>query len=206
MRLHVVLVVPAHGEHEVGATGEVDHRVAGLGVSSEHNRSLVGSQSIGKRVEKGLSVIGEGRLHGPTVTLYDRARTDVPGSHLRWLSRKRSAAVDEDPLTGRMADPGLPIGGEHTRWTDEPLGDLAGERRSIDPQPLLITNRLVPAAEEKTGIVDVVIEMVVGEEEIGDACRPQTCLDHFVGGGGAAVDHDVPVAELGDERRSEPLR
>ena len=61
---------------------------------------------------------------------------------------------------------------------------------------ILLPRALIPSAEEKTGQVGVVIEVVVREEEVINLRRPQVHLDKFVGRGRTAVKQQKFPAEL----------
>ena len=50
-------------------------------------------------------------------------------------------------------------------------------RRAVDIEGVFLADRLVPAAEQEAGVVDVVVEVVVSEEQVVDAGRPQTGFD-----------------------------
>ena len=48
------------------------------------------------------------------------------------------------------------------------------------------------------------VEVVVGEEEVVYVCGPESCFDELVGCGGAAVEHELLVADL--RAKAEPKR
>src|SRR5262249_30742780 len=79
------------------------------------------------------------------------------------------------------------------------LGDRLREGGTPDAQLVLAADALVPAAEQEAGIVDVVVEVVMGEEQVIDAGGTDPRLHQLVGGGGAAVEHEVPVGHLDGE-------
>ena len=83
------------------------------------------------------------------------------------------------------------MGEEAAVLPQDVVGELLGGRRPVDLQPVLPAHALVPPAQQEAGVVDVVIEVVMCEEEVVDVGGPEPGLDHLVRGGGAAVDHDL---------------
>ncbi len=83
------------------------------------------------------------------------------------------------------------------------MGETFSWRRSVDAQGVFLADRLVPAAEQEAGIIDVVVEVVVGEEDVVDLSREETDLDEFVCCGGPAVEHEFFAFDVEDECRSE---
>src|SRR5690606_28526583 len=79
---------------------------------------------------------------------------------------------------------------------DDALGDPLRQSRPPHGEGFLPTDALVPAAQEKTGIVGVVIEVVVREEEMVDLGGEQTALHELVCGGWTTVEHDEIVARV----------
>ena len=86
--------------------------------------------------------------------------------------------------------------GEGAGLADELFGYGLGEGRAEDLQTVVTACALVPAAEKEAGIVDVMVEVVVGEEQVVDLSRPEADLDQLVSGGGAAVKHEVLAVDL----------
>jgi hypothetical protein len=204
--VHDLLVIPAHAEHHVGALCQVNDALAGLGVAGEHDAALRAVQAVRQRVEPGLNVNGRGGRHLPVWGLMHQAGADVVGANGRGHSGQHTAAIDVHLLAGGGVDPRDPVVCERA---DLLVEDAAGEfgrwGRPEDLELVRFTGRLVPAAEQEAGIVNVVIEMVVGEEEVVDLGWPETGLDQLVGGGRAAVEHHVLAADVDDVRRAEPL-
>jgi len=93
-----------------------------------------------------------------------------------------------------VPDAGLPIVREGAVLADEPLGDSLGQRGTEDLQPVLATDALIPAAKQEAGVVDVVVEVVVREEEVVHLRGPQAGFDELVRGRRAAVEHGKPAA------------
>jgi len=58
-----------------------------------------------------------------------------------------------------------------------------------------VSGSLAPAGEQEAGVVDVVIEVVVGEEKVFHLGRLETGLDQLVGGDRAAAEHQSLVAD-----------
>ena len=83
------------------------------------------------------------------------------------------------------------------------MGETFSWRRSVDAQGVFLADRLVPAAEQEAGIIDVVVEMVVGEEDVVDLSWKETDLDEFVCCGWAAVEHEFFAFDVEDESGSE---
>ena len=81
--------------------------------------------------------------------------------------------------------------------------DALGEGGAEDLQGVLLAGALVPAAEKEAGVVYVVVEVVVGEEEVVDVSGPEASFDELVRGGGAAVHHHLLVADFEGERGAE---
>ena len=202
---HDLLVVPAHAEHDVGVFGEIDYGVAGLGVAGEYDGlSAFGVESVGERVEIGLDVLGGRSGYFPLVGGCDGAGSDVTGVDHGRFAWERSAAVLMDLLAERMVDTGDPVVGEDPLlFVQDAVGDALGKGRSVDVQRVFLADRLIPAAEEEAGVVDVVVEVVVREEEIVDVGWPQTGLDELVGRRGPAVEHHLLAIDVGDVRGAE---
>ena len=56
----------------------------------------------------------------------------------------------------------------------------------------------VPASHGEAAVVGVVVEMVVGEDEVTDVYGVEAGAHHLVSAAGAAVEHDAVVADLED--------
>ena len=70
-----------------------------------------------------------------------------------------------DLLAERVVDPCDPVVGEYALlFVQDAVGDALGKGRSVDVQRVFLADRLIPAAEEEAGVVDVVVEVVVREE------------------------------------------
>ena len=102
-------------------------------------------------------------------------------------------------MAERVPDAGLPVMREGAALADEPLGDSLGQRGAEDLQPILAADALIPAAEQEAGVVDVVVEVVVREEEVVHLRGPQAGLDELVRGRRAAVEHREPAAAKVDD-------
>ena len=205
--VHRLLVVPAHAEHDVRATRQPDDRLARLGVAGEDHAALGAVDPVREGVEVRLNVLRLGGRDLPAGAGEDPAGRDVLREHVRGLPGQRAAPVDVKLLAGRVLDAGLPVVGEEAAvLPQDVVGELLGGRRAVDLEPVLPADALVPAAEEEAGVVHVVIEVVVGEEEVVDVGGPEPGLDQLVGRGRAAVDHDLLAGHLDDVGRAEACR
>ena len=70
-----------------------------------------------------------------------------------------------------------------------------GQLWAVDIEIGAASGSLVPAAEQEAGVVDVVVEVVVGEEKVVHLGWLETGLDQLVGGGRAAVEHQHLFAD-----------
>ena len=95
-----------------------------------------------------------------------------------------------------MVHPGLPVVGEGTVLPYEALCEGLGQGRAVDLKPVLDPDALVPPAQEKAGVVDIVVGVMVGEEKVVYLRGPQARLHQLVGGGGTTIEHDVLPAGL----------
>ena len=78
----------------------------------------------------------------------------------------------------------------------------------VGPKTFSLLSRacsLIPAAEEEAGIINVVVEVVMGEEKVVDLGGPEAGLDQLVGGCRAAVEHEVLPIEFYDEGRAKAV-
>ena len=176
-----------------------------MGVAGEDDRfAAFDIESVCDRVQVWLDVFGGSGGHFPFVGGFDGAWTDVAGVDDGWFAGQRAAAVYMDALAEWMADAGDPVVGEDAfLFVEDAVGDAFGECRAVDTEGVFLADRLVPAAEQEAGVVDVVVEMVMSEEEVVDLGRPEAGLDEFVGCGRSAVEHDLFAVDVGDEGGSE---
>ena len=202
--VHDLLVVPAHAEHEVGVFRQLGYGVAGLGVAGEDDASGGGVEAVCEGVEEGLDVLGGGCCDLPVGAGEDGAGADVGCGYVGRPARKTAAAVLVDALAEGVADARLPVVGEDAFvFVEDSARDALGEGGAEDLQVVFLAGALVPAAEEEAGEVYVVVEVVVGEEEVVYVGGPESCLDELVGCGGAAVHHHLLVADFESERGAE---
>jgi hypothetical protein len=89
---------------------------------------------------------------------------------------------------------------------EDPLGDGLGQRRPVHLERVLLADGLVPAAEQEAGVVHVVVEVVMGEEEVIDVGGKDAGLDQLPGGRRPAVEHHVLTADLHRVGRAPPMR
>jgi hypothetical protein len=195
------LVVPAHAEEHVRPAREVDDRLTGLGVAREHDAPLGAVEPVGQRVEEGLDVLRRRRVHLPVGSGVDKTGSHVLGENYRGLAGQSAPAIDEHALTQGVSDAGLPVVREGAGVAEDALRERLGQRGSVHTQEILPADGLVPAREEKAGVVDVVVEMMVREEEIVDLRGHDAGLDELPGGGRTAVEHDVLPADPRREGR-----
>ena len=197
---HLFLVVPAHAEHDVGVFGEVYDGVAGLGVAGEDDGlAAFDVEAVGEGVEVGLDVFGWCRCDLPFVGGADGAGSDVTGIDDGRFAREGAAAVLVYGLGEGMVYAGDPVVSEDAfLFVEDAVGDALGEGGSVDAEGVFLADGLVPAAEEEAWVVDVVVEVVVGEEEVVDLGREEAGLDEFVGSSGPAVEHDLFAVDVGD--------
>ena len=148
------------------SAGEIDHGVAGLGVAGEYDGlSAFGVESVGERVEIGLDVLGGRGRDFPLVRGCDSAGSDVTGVDDGRFAGERAAAVLMDLLAERVVDASDPVVGEDPLlFVENAVGDALGESRTVYVEGVFLADRLIPAAEEEAGVVDVVVEVVVREE------------------------------------------
>jgi hypothetical protein len=102
-------------------------------------------------------------------------------------------------LAERVVDPGDPVVTEGALvLVQDAVGHLLGQPRAENLELALLAGALVPAAEQEARVVDVMVEMVVGKEEVVDLGGAEASLDQFVGGGRAAVEHQVLATHFDD--------
>ena len=129
-----------------------------------------------------------------------------PGEYLAWTNvqsvngrsgtRQCAATVDENLLAQRMVHPRLPVVREQPLLPKDALGDLLREVGAEHLQLVLLADALIPAAEQETGIVDVMVEMVVREEEVVHLRGEESRLYQLVGSRRPAIEHQQLFAEL----------
>lgn len=61
---------------------------------------------------------------------------------------------------------------------------------------ILLTGAFVPSGHHEARVVDIVIEVVVGEEQVVDVQWVQANLRHLVGSGRSTVEHDLLPAHI----------
>ncbi len=144
-------------------------------------------------------MLGGSGSYFPLVGGSDSAGSDVACVDDGRLAGKGTAAVLVDFLTERVADAGDPVVCEDAfLFVEDAVGDALGEGGAVDVESVFLADRLIPAAEEEAGVVDVVVEVVMGEEEIVDVGWPESGLDEFVGCGRSAVEHDLLAVDVCD--------
>jgi hypothetical protein len=89
---------------------------------------------------------------------------------------------------------------ESSIWADEALGDPLGGFGAPDVQPVFPAGTLIPAAQQKTGVIGIVIKMMVSEEKIVNLRGEQSGLNQSVRGGWPTIKHQIILAHLQDVR------
>jgi hypothetical protein len=115
-------------------------------------------------------VFGRRRRHPPIGASADETGADVAHARRGRWARQRAATVDVDLLAQRRVDARPPVEAECALLADQPLRDRLGRRQTEDAQRLLRADALVPTAEQKAGVVDIVVEVMVGKEKEVDLC------------------------------------
>ena len=128
----------------------------------------------------------------------------VPGGYRWGRTGQGAAAVDEDLLAEGMVYASFPVVGEQAVFAEDAFGYPFREVGAENLELVFLADALVPAAEKEAGIVDVVVEVVVGEEEVVNLGGEQSGLDQLVRCCGAAVEHEEFAAELQDMGAAEP--
>ena len=181
--------------------------LAGLRVAGEHDAALGGVQAVGQRVEPGLHVNGGRGGHLPAVP--SRCTSPGPTSWVPTVGGIRGSVPPRLTYTCWLV-------GALTRaiqsWANAPTSSSRMRRVNsvVGGGPktcssFALPGRLVPAAQQEARVVHVVVKVVVREEEIVDLRRPEPGLDQLVGGGRAAVEHQVLAGHVHHVRRAEPL-
>ena len=196
VRVHHRLVVPAHAKHHVCAAGQFGHRVAGLSIAGEDDASLGGVHPVGEGIKPGLDMLGGSGGNLPVGPAEHLSRSHVLSRHRRRGPGQGAAPVHEDLLAQGVVDPGFPVVGEQAVFAKDTLGYLLSEVRAENLEPVLLPDALVPAAKEKAGVINVVVKVVVGKEEVIHLGREQPGLDQLMGGSGPAVKHQQLVAQF----------
>ena len=202
------VVVAAHAEHHIGVACEVDHGIARFRIAGEDDRFAGrGIDAVGERVEVWLDVYAGRRGDFPLVGGSDGAGSDVSGVDDWWSAGQRAASVHVDVLADWKVDAGIPIVGKDAFFLiEDSVRQAFGGRRPVNAERVFLTDRLVPSAKQETGVIDVVVEVVVGEEDVVDLSGEESYFDEFVRGCGAAVEHEFVAIDVEDESGSEARR
>ena len=83
----------------------------------------------------------------------------------------------------------------------EPLGEVRPEYLEV----ALTAHEQVPAAQDEAGVVHVVVEVVVSEEEVVDLYEFYAHLHELVGRSGPAVEHQFLTCHVHDVAGAEPV-
>ena len=194
--VHYRLVVPAHADHHVRAPRQFRHCVAGLGVAGENYAPFRRIHPVGQGIQPGLDVLGGGGGYFPVRAAEHLAGPHVPSVHRRRRPGQDAAPVDENVLAQGVVDPRLPVVGEQAVFAQDALGYPLGQVGAEDLELVLFADALVPAAKQEAGVVDVMVKVMVGEEEVVHLGGKQPRLDQLVGGSRPAVEHQQLLAQL----------
>ena len=74
---------------------------------------------------------------------------------------------------------------------EDALGYLLGQVGPEDLELVLLADALVPPAKEEAGIINVMVEVMVSEEEVVDLGGEQPRFEQLVSGGRPAVEHQA---------------
>ena len=151
-------------------------------------------------------MLGRGRRHAPLAALVDEPGADVLGQHHRRPAGQRAATVHVNALAQRCVDARFPVVNEGAVLSEQALGDRLGQRRAIDAELILLADALVPATEQEAGVVDVVVEVMVREEQVVDARGQDTDLHELGRRRRAAVEHQILAAHVDGEGRPPAIR
>ena len=126
----------------------------------------------------------------PLVGGDDGAGSDVSGVDDGRSAWEGAAAVHVNLLADWEVDAGVPVVGEDAfLFVEDAVGEALGGRWPVCAEGVFLADGLVPTTEEEAGVVDVVVEVVVGEEDVVDLSGEEAGFDEFVGCGGSAVEH-----------------
>src|SRR5256886_823682 len=110
--------------------------------------------------------------------------------------RTRASSARVSALAMRCVDARFPVVNEGAVLAEQALGDRLGQRRTIDAELILLADALVPATEQEAGVVDVVVEVMVREEQVVDARGQDTDLHELGRRRRAAFEHQILAAHV----------
>ena len=70
--VHDLLIVPTHAQQHVGALGQIDNALAGLGITGEHHAAVGRVHPVGQGIQLGLDMLSIGRGHLPVAAAVNR--------------------------------------------------------------------------------------------------------------------------------------
>ena len=82
--------------------------------------------------------------------------------------------------------------------------DTLRQRRSVNAEHVLLTDALVPAAQQEAWIVNVMVKVMVREEQAVDPSRMQSRLHQLVSSRRPAIKHQLAAVNISDVRRTKP--
>ncbi len=87
-----------------------------------------------------------------------------------------------------------------------PTCDALRQRRSIHVEHVLLTDALVPSAQQEAWIVNVMVKVMVREEQVVDLSRMQSRLHQLASSRRTAVKHQLGAININHVRRPKPRR
>ena len=115
-----------------------------------------------------------------------------------------AAAQDVRLLAGGIPHAGLHVEPERAHLAEESLRDRGRRPRTVDPEIGDAFGALVPARQRKAGVVGVVVEVVVGEEEVVDLGRRKSVTEQLLGCRGTAIEQQPVRPRVHEPRAAEP--
>ena len=125
-------------------------------------------------------MLGRGRGNLPIGAGTYFAWANVPGLVIGEGPGKLAAAPAVGVDAQRMIDTGNKVVGESTVvFVDKPVGNSLGESGSVNLQVIFIVQALVPSGQQETWVVQVVVRVVMGKEQVVNLRGPETRANAF---------------------------
>ena len=207
VRVHYFLIIPAHAQHRIRAARQLGHRLARLRIPREHHAARRRVKPIRQRIQERLHMLRRRRAHLPIAPRKHKPRPNIPRANLRRLARQRPAPVHMNPLAQRMPNPRLPIVREHPLALVQyaPRNPLS-QGRPKRPQRILLARALIPSAQQKARIVNIVVKVMMREKQVVNICRPQPRLHQLMRSRRPAIHHQLLFPNPHRKRRPKPRR
>ena len=107
----------------------------------------------------------------------------------------------------RILDTRLPgVGEDAFLRIQNPTCDALRQRRSIHVEHVLLTDALVPAAQQEAWLINVMAKVMVREEQVVALRGTQSRLHQLVSSRRPAVEHQLGAININYIRRTEPCR